>query len=148
MKSEMTLDEYRAMQAARRQPPKPRDEREHQEQAALFQWAALMEPRLPELRLLFAIPNGGDRHPAVAAKLKAEGVKAGVWDVLLPVAQHGYIGLWIEMKAGTNNLTNEQAAWGRAMTEQGYLCSTCYSWTAAARRIVTYLGGDIAECGV
>lgn len=49
MKSEMSLEEYRAMLAAQRQPTKPRDDREHQEQAALFAWAALMEPRLPEL---------------------------------------------------------------------------------------------------
>lgn len=35
MKSEMTLDEYRAMQAAQRHPTKPRDDREHQEQATL-----------------------------------------------------------------------------------------------------------------
>lgn len=148
MKSEMTLDEYRAMQAKQKQPTKPRDDREHQEQAALFQWAALMENKLPELRLLFAVPNGGDRHPAVAAKLKAEGVKAGVWDILLPVARHGYIGLWIEMKAGANRLTSEQEAWEHAMISKGYACHVCYSWMAAARAIVTYLGGDPAEYGL
>lgn len=148
MKSEMTLDEYRAMLAGQRQPPAPRDDREHQEQAALFTWAALNESRLSELRLLFAVPNGGDRHPAVAAKLKAEGVRAGVWDALLPVARFGHIGLWIEMKAGTNVLTPAQIAWEVAMIDQGYLCSVCYSWMAAARRIVAYLGGGFAECGL
>ncbi len=148
MTNEMTLDEYRAMLAQEKKPPPPRDDREHQEQAALFAWAALNESRLPELRLLFAVPNGGDRHPAVAAKLKAEGVRAGVWDVLLPVAWGIYSGLWIEMKAGHNKLTPDQEAWGAAMFKQGYACYVCYDWTVAARHIVVYLGGVPEEYGV
>ena len=53
---------------------------EHDEQVLIFKWARLSEGRWPELALLFAIPNGGHRHKAVAAKLKAEGVRAGVPD--------------------------------------------------------------------
>lgn len=46
---------------------------EHQEQVALFQWAAYMEKTYPALREMYAIPNGGLRNKVVAAKLKAEG---------------------------------------------------------------------------
>lgn len=138
--NEMNLDEYHAWLATQKQPKPTRDDREHQEQAALFQWAALMEPRIPALRLLFAIPNGGDRHPAVAAKLKAEGVKAGVWDIFLPVAKRGYIGLWLEMKVNGNTLMPAQADWGMAMLDQNYTCKICHDWTTAARHIVIYLG--------
>jgi hypothetical protein len=145
MKNEMTSAEYRAMLAKR---PAPRDDREHQEQVALFEWAALNEARLPELALLFAIPNGGDRHPAVAAKLKAEGVKAGVPDLFLPVARDGYHGLWIELKAPGGTLADHQSDWLTFLSQQGYLTTTCYGWTAAARRIVAYLGGHFAECGL
>ena len=35
---------------------------EHDEQVALFEWAALREAEIPELALLFAIPNGGLRN--------------------------------------------------------------------------------------
>lgn len=38
-----------------------------------------------QLKWLHAIPNGGDRHGATAGKMKAEGAKAGVWDMFLPV---------------------------------------------------------------
>ena len=45
---------------------------EEQEQAAVMEWAMLMEKQAPELALLYHCPNGADRHPAVAAKLKKQ----------------------------------------------------------------------------
>ena len=38
---------------------------------------------LPKDAVFFAVPNGGDRNPIVASKLKAEGVKPGVPDLLI-----------------------------------------------------------------
>ena len=58
---------------------------------------------------LIAIPNGGKRNPREAGRLKAQGVKAGVSDLLLPFSSQGAHGLWIEMKAGRNKLTPNQA---------------------------------------
>ncbi|RQV98735.1 VRR-NUC domain-containing protein, partial [bacterium] len=84
---------------------------EHLEQAALFQWTSMNEERIPELKNLFAIPNGGHRHKAVAAKMKAEGVKAGVPDILLACPCDGFHGLFIEMKAGKNRTTKNQNEW-------------------------------------
>ena len=60
---------------------------EHEEQVALFEWAEWNKRQYPELELMFAIPNGGQRHVVVAKKLKDEGVKAGVPDIFLPVAR-------------------------------------------------------------
>ena len=71
---------------------------EHAHQVALFCWAASMLAIHPELRWMYAIPNGGDRNPIVAARLKAEGVKSGVSDICIPVAKHGYHGFYIELK--------------------------------------------------
>ena len=47
---------------------------------------------------VFHIPNGGYRNKAEAAHLKAQGVRPGVPDLCVPVARHGYHGLYIEMK--------------------------------------------------
>ena len=121
---------------------------EHAEQAALFQWAALLEGRLPELATIFAIPNGGARHPAVAAKLRAEGVKAGVWDAFLATPRGGLHGLWIEMKVERNGLTPAQMVWRLTMEASGYRCVVCYSWCEAARAICAYLGVAPEEYGL
>jgi hypothetical protein len=53
----------------------PSGRSEHDQQVALFTWANQNLDRYPVLRWMFAVPNGGHRHPAVAGKLKAEGVK-------------------------------------------------------------------------
>ena len=117
----------------------PRNEHEHEEQVSLFQWAKMQECIYPELEGLFAVPNGGDRNPAVAGKLKAEGVKAGVLDVWLPVARGEYHGLVIEMKYGRNKPTKDQEWWIEFLKTQNYLVSVCYSWTDAKDLIVEYL---------
>lgn len=72
---------------------------EAEEQATYFEWWAIFARahRLPE-QLCFAVPNGGHRHPAVAAKLKAQGVRAGVPDVHLDIPAGGFHGLRLEFK--------------------------------------------------
>jgi hypothetical protein len=81
---------------------------EHAEAVALMRVVRLHEVRWPELRLLYAVPSGGDRHPIVAAKMRAEGVRAGVPDYCLPVARGGYHGLYIELKTATGYASREQ----------------------------------------
>jgi hypothetical protein len=49
--------------------------------------------------LLFAIPNGGRRDAITGARLRDEGVLAGVPDLMLAVPAHGKAGLFIEVKA-------------------------------------------------
>ncbi len=113
---------------------------EHDEQAALFHWAALNETHIPELALLFAIPNGGLRNKATAGKLKSEGVKRGVPDVCLPVAYDGFHGLFIEMKYGKNTTTDDQNTWLMRLWNQGYQATVCHSFEEAKTVILEYLG--------
>lgn len=68
------------------------------EQQCLFRWAAFQSGRFPELALLYHVPNGGSRKKAEAGRFRAEGVKAGVPDLCLPVARGGFHGLYIELK--------------------------------------------------
>ena len=115
---------------------------EHAEQAALFRWAEFARSRLPELALLHAIPNGGHRHKATAARLKAEGVKRGVPDVCLPVARNGAHGLYIELKTERGKTTPEQIGWIRALRRQGYVAEVCRGWESARSMIEHYLTAD------
>jgi hypothetical protein len=112
---------------------------EHSEQAALMQWAAFSEARYPELRLLFAIPNGAARDKITGAMLKREGVRAGVPDLCLPCARRGYHGLFIELKVGRNRPAEKQAAWLDALTQAGYLAVACWGWCEAREVIEEYL---------
>lgn len=121
---------------------------EHNEQVALFEWTSLMSGRVPELVLLYAIPNGGHRHPATAARLKAEGVKAGVPDICLPVARREWHGLYMELKVGRNKLTALQREWLAYLQEAGYCVDVSYGWQEAACKILAYLGYDPEEFGV
>ena len=114
---------------------------EHDEQAALFAWAAANEGRYPELALLFAIPNGGHRHPAVAAQLKAEGVRRGVPDVFLAALTREWGGLFIELKRRdhSNGPTPEQRRWIDALRRAGYMAVVCYGAQEAINTIKNYL---------
>lgn len=112
---------------------------EHDHQVALFEWADYQTGMYPELAFMYAIPNGGHRHKRTAGRLKAEGVKAGVPDVHLPVSRGGYIGLWIEMKFGKNKPTESQKAWLAAMRNFGHRAVVCFGWQEAKTIIEEYL---------
>lgn len=77
---------------------------EHQEQKAFIEYGQAMGG--PWLRF-YAIPNGGDRHPAVAGKLKAEGARPGIPDLHLPIAKGQYHGLYLEMKRQKGGILSE-----------------------------------------
>lgn len=113
---------------------------EHVQQVALFRWASEMALALPALRWMFAIPNGGQRHPAVAKKLKAEGVRAGVPDICLPHAARGYHGLYIELKAEKGRESERQNEWRDYLTSAGYLSVVRHGWHAASVTLEWYLG--------
>ena len=116
---------------------------EHDHQAALFSWAS--RQKRDDLDSMFAVPNGGQRHKAVAAKLKSEGVKPGVPDVLMPQPRGGYVGLAIEFKFDAGNCNKEQRDRITRMQKDGWLCVVVWDWQAAARTIMGYLDMPIWE---
>jgi hypothetical protein len=113
---------------------------EHAAQSALFSTIRMHEGQYPELALLFAIPNGGHRDKRTAAKLKAEGVKAGVPDMMLPVARGDFHGLFIEMKVGKNTPSVNQRWWMEQLKAQAYHTTVCWEWTQALEILLDYLG--------
>ncbi len=114
---------------------------ESEHQIALFVWAHYHKTTLPELRWMIHIPNGGMRSKRTAGRLKAEGVKSGVSDILLPVARGGFHGLWVEMKniKPRGVLSAEQKAWLDGMASEGYSTYVAYGWEQAADVIKQYL---------
>jgi hypothetical protein len=112
---------------------------EHAEQAALMRWVELQARRYPALEMLFAIPNGGRRDAVTGARLKAEGVKAGVPDLFLPWPAGGWHGLFIELKAPGGRPTPAQRRWIERLQAAGYRAEVCYGWEEAAVVLSDYL---------
>jgi hypothetical protein len=84
---------------------------EHEEQRELVKW---FRQTFKGVRI-FAIPNGGARDITTAARLKVEGVSAGVPDLYVP-AWH----LWIEMKRTKGGVIDKnQKDWHEYLTSIG-----------------------------
>lgn len=109
------------------------------EQETLMQWTVYAMGMYPELKLLYHVPNGGKRNTAEAAHLKRQGVKAGVPDLCLPVPRGNYHGLYTEMKAKSNQPTEEQIQWLESLSAQGYKTAVCWGYEAARSVIESYL---------
>lgn len=123
---------------------------EHNIQAACVRWFGYAHP---ELRgLLFAVPNGSYRNKATAGRLKAEGVVAGVADLILLVPRcrasitennaasieikHA---LCIEMKTSKGRQSPEQKEWQKKVEDQGYRYSVCRSLDEFIDTVEAYL---------
>lgn len=123
---------------------------EHGEQCAVIDWCRRKEGQHPELALIFAIPNGaaltsvtdarGRRYSPQAEKLKAEGMRAGVPDLFLPIPWQIYHGLFIEMKLPDGVVSKEQIAFMAEMNRLCYLALVCHSADEAIEAIKAYLG--------
>lgn len=113
---------------------------EHAEAVALMKMVLLHEVRYPALKLLFAVPNGGDRHKIVAAKMKREGVRAGVPDYVLMFPAQGFHGLAVELKSQTGYASREQKGWIEQLRANGYQAHVCRGWEQAWRVIAEYVG--------
>lgn len=113
---------------------------EHAEQVQLMKWAELNRQKWPMLEALHACPNGGHRHIVIAQQMKAEGVKPGVPDLMLPYPSNGYNGLFLEMKKRVGGrLSEEQKHWRDMLQGYGYCVCVCKGWEEAKDAITNYL---------
>lgn len=168
---------------------------EHAEQSALFMWANMAAlfgivaasdqacytedgyarrmygktqiggGPVPQLARLFAIKNVEKGGKVRGAMSKAEGVKAGVPDICLPLPRivqpkrHpdsgwanapnpiNYAGLWIELKrtskrGAAGRASDEQSDWNEYLRSVGYAAVVCYGWEEARNAILWYMGLD------
>jgi hypothetical protein len=92
-----------------------------------IQQDAIMEiwNKLPETRLcLFHVPNGMFSNAREGAKFKAQGVIAGVPDLVF--VWHGKTH-YIEVKTAKGNLSPQQKALHQKWAEQGVIVNVCRS---------------------
>ena len=115
------------------------DPLEHAEQCAVIDWARAHEDVYPALRLLYAVPNGGYRHPATGAALVREGVRSGIPDLCLPVARRGFHSMYIEMKRIGGRPSSAQLYIIEQLREFGNMAVVCYGAGEAIRALEHYL---------
>ena len=112
---------------------------ESAEQKAFFRWWHLMQSKWPNV-VCFAIPNGGARDAITGARLKQEGVLAGVPDIFLAKAASGKHGLFIEMKTKRGKLSERQRDLFPLLETVGYAVIVAHGWKEAADAVELYLG--------
>ena len=108
---------------------------ESQEQKSLFKWWRVYSRHAPHL-VMYHIPNGGRRDAITGARLKAEGVVAGVPDIFLAVPRQGFHGLYVELKRQKG---------GSLESSQEYRVEVCMGWWEAREAIENYLTGEIPK---
>jgi len=116
------------------------DPTENHIQADYFSWLHMRSRKYPQLEMAFHIPNGSYKSFTARRIFKAIGLKPGVPDVFLPVAESGYHGLWIEFKTKSGRVSDAQKDWFEKLQKQNYAVAVCRSWTEAAQLTLTYLG--------
>ena len=94
-------------------------------QSACIQWFDLQFPAFRNI--LYAIPNGGKRNIREAARLKKNGVRAGISDLILLRSNGVYNSLCIEMKAPGGKQTEKQKEWQRLAEHNGNKYVVCHS---------------------
>lgn len=114
-------------------------------QATFIEWVRRHETCFPELKLIYAIGNGGHRSPVTAWRMKQTGTRRGIPDIHLPIARNGKHGLWIEFKTPTGKLSPEQTDVIAELKRGGFEVAMCRSWMAAANAVINYLGLPISK---
>lgn len=117
---------------------------EAQEQEALFSWAAYNRAKYPALAMMYHIPNEGKRSGLNGLRMRAQGLRAGVPDICLPVPSGRYTALYIELKRRQGGRVSEaQAGWIGALNRVGCRAVVCRGWEEAREEIERYLGGRL-----
>lgn len=100
---------------------------ETQLQIKVFTWFATQYRIIPELVLAYHIPNEGKKDAKTAGISKMKGTKSGVPDICIPVPNKYFGALYIELKVGKNDLSDNQEKYTKALIEVGNRVVVCWS---------------------
>jgi len=106
---------------------------EHKIQIAICQY--LDYKQIP----YFAIPNGSLRTKQTGATLKREGVKAGVADLFIMLANKTYHGLFIEVKTPIGKQQEKQKEFEQTALKNGYCYKIVRSLDEVIKLIESYI---------
>lgn len=158
---------------------------EHKHQVQFIRWCKMQRVDLPASLYycsssqrgetledyIFAIPNGGKREQKTkviggkkvnyspeGARLKAEGCKAGVHDLFLPMPRYFkgeenpfVFGLFIEVKKPVSKdyenpqVSKEQKQFGERMLRMGYKVAYCWGFNEIVDAVEAYFKGDVEK---
>ena len=86
------------------------------------------------------VPNGGYRGRITGARLKSQGVKRGVPDILIfcsPPSKPRAHGVAIEMKrAKGGRVSKEQKEWMKNLSDRGWICKVCNGASSAKEALI------------
>lgn len=108
---------YEEMLNAQKRTRRASRDIEHSLQVACVNVFRRLHPEL--INILFAVPNGGRRDKATGARLKEEGVMAGVADMILLHRTARYGSLCLELKTPTGRQSQSQRAWQETSERHG-----------------------------
>lgn len=80
------------------------------------------------------------RDIGTAIAMKYMGVKPGIPDYMIAIANEAYFGLFIEFKADTGRLSSSQIERGDALRARGYKVVVATSAVQAMEILMQYLG--------
>jgi hypothetical protein len=89
---------------------------------------------------LYAVPNEGKRSGRNGARMKAQGLSAGVPDLVLAVPRGQYGGMYIEMKTKSGKLTDSQRMWCEYLYTF-YCVRICRSVESVIEEVTEYMEG-------
>jgi hypothetical protein len=116
---------------------------EYKECLAFYKWAQF-NPLLREY--LIKIVNEGARSPQSGYFLKLIGMRPGIPDYFLPLANDTYSGLWLEMKLSGSQgerKRDNQSAWIERLKKIGHYATYAHGWQEAADIASKYLANQI-----
>jgi len=106
-------------------------------QKAVVEWAAYKKAEYPPLRVLYSQPNEGKRNRWRG--WKAMGMKAGIPDLILPYPSGPYGSLYLELKAGANDLTPDQHRMIQRLVQFGNAVDVAWTLDQAIYVLECYL---------
>ena len=116
------------------------------QRALLCAVALYIRPALPQVDVIYHVPNGGSRGSnrrdaqIQGAMMNGLGVKKGTPDLCLPIQRHGFGSLYIEMKKPKDGaLSKDQMHRIRMLSEVGNAVAVVDDWVAGYWLIYDYL---------
>ncbi len=123
VKQVMTFAEMRQLAMEKKRadphPKKKHGDPEHRLQCQMFDWFRYQYPDM--WHNIFAVPNGGERNIIVAQRLKQEGVKSGISDIIFLKPVGKCSGLLVEVKTLEGKQSPTQKDWQEKITRDGYI---------------------------